>query len=566
MIERSSSDVVIIGGVAAGPKTGAVLARRAPDLSIVLFQREDYLSYGSCGLPYFASGDISSFAQLTRTSYGVERNPQFFRQTKGFDVVTGAEVLSIDRVKKSLTVRDTGTGELYHHGYSALVIATGAQPKTPPFPVDASPLIRFFTRPDDAISFRKLAERGGIGSLVIIGGGYIGCELAEAATVWGFDTTLIEREPNLLPGGFDGEMAAHAKHELEAGGITVRTNCEVKAIRLSGEKPVVDLTGDESVSADYVTICLGVTPESFLARKCGLAVGERGGIIVDRHMRTSDPSIYAGGDCVELTHRLTGKSAYFPLGSLANRHGRVIAENIAGKPAVFPGVLGAALVKVCGLNMGCVGLSENQARAAGIDCECVWGAFPDKPDYYPDAREMLLKMVYEKSSGRLLGLQAVGSGDICRRIDVFSSMLQRSAVVGELIDFEHGYAPPYSEALDPLHHLASLAEALERGLQILPPCVASWRYEELVGGAYTWLDIREDEHFSENKLPLYEGTSVVHIPLNDLRARIGELDTSATYVIMCGRGARSYQAWCILHAAGFKTVFVAGGGLAGAAT
>ncbi len=563
MIERSTSDVVIIGGVAAGPKTGTVLARRSPGLNIVLFQREAYLSYGSCGLPYFASGDIPAFVELTRTSYGVERNPLFFKKTKGFDVVTSAEVLSIDRENKRVTVKDTEAGKEYLHGYSRLVIATGARPKMPPFPVPESQFLRYFTRPDDAISFRKLAERGKIGTLVIIGGGYIGCELAEAATVWGFNTTLIERESQLLPGGFDPEMALHAKLELETGGITVRTGCEVRGITLAWEKPVVALP-DASITADYVIICLGVMPESALARECGLAVGEKGGIIVDEYMRTSDPSIYAGGDCVEVLHQLTGKRTYFPLGSLANRHGRVIAENIAGRPSVFPGALGAALVKVCELNLGCVGLSETQAMAAGIDYECVWGGFSDKPEYYPDSKEMLLKMVYEKQNGRLLGLQAVGAGDICRRIDVFSSMMQRSAAVSDLLDFEHGYAPPYSEALDPLHHLASLAEALGRGVQILPPCVLCEHYEEIVGGGYMWLDIREDEHYAENKPLLYEKGNVVHIPLNDLRGRIEDLDRSTAYVIICGRGARSYQAWCILNAAGFSKIFIAAGGLTGA--
>lgn len=563
MIERSSSDVVIIGGVAAGPKTGAALARRAPKLRIVLFQRESYISYGSCGLPYFASGDIPTFGELTRTSYGVERTPAFFRDTKGFDVVTGAEVISIDRSAKTVRVKDTATGEIHTHGYGTLVIATGARPKTPPFPVAESPLIRFFTRPDDALSFRKLAERGGIGSLVIVGGGYIGCELAEAATVWGFDTTLIEREPQLLPGGFDWEIAAHARSELERGGIDVRIGSEVKQISLVDGRPLVELS-DTSIGADYVILCLGVSPESGLARDCGLETGERGGILVDEHLRTTDRNIYAGGDCVEIANPITGGRAYFPLGSLANRHGRVIAENIAGNPARFTGAVGAALVKVCTINMGCVGLSEAQATAAGIACECVWGGFSDKPDYYPESREIVLKMIYGPDDGRLLGLQAAGSGDICRRIDVFSSMLQRSARIDDLLAFEHGYAPPYSEALDPLHHLASLAHARGRGLKMLPPCVASSRYERLVGGKFIWLDIRESEHFEENKPGMYQEGNYVHIPLNDLRASIGELDKNAVYVIMCGRGSRSYQAWSILHAAGFTGAYVAGAGLAGA--
>ncbi len=563
MIERTSSDVIIIGGVAAGPKTGAALARRAPNLSIVLFQRESYISYGSCGLPYFASGDIPTFMELTRTSYGVERSPDFFRDTKGFDVVTGAEVVSIDRSAKTVKVRETATGAIHTHGYGTLVIATGAHPTTPPFTVAESPLIRFFTRPDDALSFRKLAERGGIGSLVIIGGGYIGCELAEAATVWGFDTTLIERESQLLSGGFDYEIAAHARRELESGGINIRTDSTVQKISLVDGRPLVELA-DTSVGADYVIVCLGVSPESGLARDCGLEIGERGGILVDEHLRTSDKDIYAGGDCVEVINILTGGRSYFPLGSLANRHGRVIAENIAGNRARFTGALGAALVKVCNINMGCVGLSETQAIASGISCECVWGGFADKPDYYPESKEIVLKMIYRPDDGRLLGLQAAGAGDICRRIDVFSSMLQHGARIDDLLEFEHGYAPPYSEALDPLHHLASLARARARGLRMLPPCVVSSRYERIVGGRFIWLDIRESEHFAANKPVVYAEGNYVHIPLNDLRARIGELDKNNVYVIMCGRGSRSYQAWSILHAAGFTRAYVAGAGLAGA--
>mgnify|MGYP001168846758 FL=1 len=562
MIDRTSSDVVIIGGVAAGPKTGAALARRAPNMKIALFQREPYISYGSCGMPYFASGDVPTFGELTRTSYGVERNPDFFRNTKGFDVLTGIEVVSIDRSGKTVVVKDIATGKSQTHGYGTLVIATGACPKPPPFPVEESPLVRFFTSPDDAISFRKLAESGKIGSLVIVGGGYIGCELAEAATVWGFDTTIIEREPQLLPKGFDKEIAVYAAKELDAGGIKVRTGSEVKRIFLEDGRPVVELK-DSSIGADFVFLCLGVRPESGLARDCGLEIGEQGGILVDERLRTSDTFIYAGGDCVEIRNLLTGERASFPLGSLANRHGRVIAENIAGNQARFRGASGAALVKICNINMGCVGLSETFAAEAGISYECVWGAFPDKPDYYPESREIVLKMIYDPLDGRLLGLQAAGAGDICRRIDVFSSMLQRDGRIDDLFDFEHGYAPPYSEAMDPLHHLASLARARSRGLKMLPPGADSSLYEELIGNKFIWLDIREGDKFEENRPGHYEPGNFIHIPLGELRAKIGGLDKNTSYVLMCGRGARSYQAWSILQAAGFTRVYVAGAGIAG---
>ncbi len=566
MIARDRSDVVIVGGVAAGPKTGAVLARRNPSLSIVLFQKDHYISYGSCGLPYFASGEVSVFSSLTKTSYGVERTPEFFRNTKGFDVVTDAEVIAINPDNKTVTVKSCKDESIHVHGYSNLVIATGARPKVPPFPVPQSPVVRYFTKPEDAIDFRRLSEKGRIGSLAIVGGGYIGCEMAEAATVWGFDTTLIEREPQVLPGGFDPEMALHAQRELERNGIRVLTGAAVKEITLRNEKPVIQVDTAGEIEVDYVILSLGVVPESELARRCGLALGEREGILVDEKMRTSDPAIYAGGDCVEQINGITGKRSFLPLGSLANRHGRVIAENIAGGAAVFRGVLGAALVKVCDKNMGCVGLTEKAARNEGISVQCVWGGFGDRPDYYPDAKGMVLKMVYDGTSGRLLGLQAAGEGDILRRIDVFSAMLRRNGVVDDLIDLEHGYAPPYSEAMDPLHHLASMAQAKKRGLSMLPPCSASSGYPGLMGAAgMVWLDVRENHQFSETKIPQYGSEKVIQIPLNMLRGRLGELDRDCEYVIMCGYGARAYQAWSILCNAGFKKIHVAGAGIAGAA-
>ncbi|MBN1531825.1 MAG: FAD-dependent oxidoreductase [Spirochaetes bacterium] len=589
MIERKGSDVVIIGGVAAGPKAGAVLGRRLPGATVALFQRDEYISYGSCGLPYFASGEVGRFDALTKTSYDVVRTPEFFRDIKGVDVMTLAEVTAIDRAAGTVTVRDLRDGSVFTHGYATLVIATGARPKRPPFPVDRSPLIRYFTRPEDAIDFRRLAERGKIGSLVIVGGGPIGCELAEGATVWGFETTLVEREVQLLPGGFDPEMALHARRELERNGIRVLTGAAVRGISLRDGLPVTvtDIAGE--LASDYVILCLGVEPETSLAASCGLELGRYGGILVDEHMRTSDPSIYAGGDCVEVVSGITGERVFLPMGSLANRHGRVIGENIAGSigeniagsigeniagsiggsidgtPARMPGALGTALVKVCDMNMGCVGLTERAARAAGYDVQCLWSGFGDKPEYYPEARGMVLKMIYDGATNRLLGLQAAGDGDILRRVDVFSAMLGRGCAVDDLLDLEHGYAPPYSEAMDPLHHLASLAAAKRRGLSLLPPCTASAGYGDFLDqDAMVWLDVREDSQFAEKRIPQYDTGRVLHIPIGQLRARIGELDRDAEYVIMCGRGSRSYQAWCILHSAGFTRVHVAGAGNAGA--
>jgi len=549
------SDFVIIGGVAAGPKTAATLARRLPEAKITLFQKESLVSYATCGMPYFASGDIESFQKLTATSYDVQRDADFFKNTKGFDVVTGAQVIRIDREKKIVAVKMLGTGEISEHAYGKLVIATGAVPMRPPFSVAESPKISSFTKPDDAMAFREAAQTGQVGKVVVVGGGFIGCEVAEAAAgLWGIETVLVEKENQILPYVLDPEIAAIAEREMMRQDVTVKTRMQVKRIDLDGDgNPVVFLQNDESISCDYAFLCLGVRPETTLARDCGLRIGDRGGIVVDSHMRTSDPDIFAGGDCVESHHLITGAQICLPMGSLANRHGRVIAENLAGNHAEFKGVVGAFLVKIFDRNIGTVGLSQKAAEAAGFRAEAVWGAFPDKPDYYPEYGTFSLKLVYSSDDERLLGLQAVGAGEICRRIDVFSSFLQRRASVHDLLAFEHGYAPPYSEALDPLHQMAALAIAQERGLRIVGPV------DELADNV-VFLDVRETEEFSSEPWPVSGSCTLVNIPLGELRLRIDELDRTKGIRIVCRRGPRSYQAALILRHAGFENVSMIGGG------
>jgi len=560
-MSHDHSDFVVIGGVAAGPKTAATLARRLPTARITLFQREERISYGTCGMPYFASGDVNSFEELTHTSYGVPRTPSFFKRTKGFDVVTRAEVINIDRTTKTLTVNNLETGETFEHGYGKLVLATGSGPNVPPFPVADSPAIRFFTRPDDAIAFRQMAQTGKIGSALIVGGGFIGCEVAEAAgSLWGIEVTLVEMEPQLLPRVLDPEMAAMVRAELIHQDVTVKTGTRIQGIELDADgNPVAKVKDGDDICVDYVFLCMGVHPEVSLAAKAGLTIGTFGGLVVNKHMQTSDPDIYAGGDCVESTHRLTGKPLYMPMGSLANRHGRVIAENLAGTPACFPEVVGTFLVKVFNANVGTVGLSEQAARRDGLPVASVWGTFPDKPDFYPEGQSVSLKMVYNPETGDLLGLQAIGLGDICRRIDVFATFLHNRATVEDLLDFEHGYAPPYSEALDPLHHLAGMARARKAGMDFLSPGTEIAGLGENV----VLLDVRENDEVASE--PWHVDRPVINIPLDDLRERAGELDRDREIVIICKRGPRSYQAALILKSAGFSNVRVMGGGVTGLA-
>ncbi|HDS01274.1 MAG TPA: pyridine nucleotide-disulfide oxidoreductase [candidate division Zixibacteria bacterium] len=546
------SDVVIIGGVACGCKAAATLARRKPDLKITLFQKEKDLSYATCGLPYFASGDVDSFRALTETSYNVVRDVDYFRKSKGFNAVTESEVIEINRKEKKVKVKDLRTGDSRDHGYDKLVIATGATPTKLPVDIPKTDRITPFTRPDDARNFRKLAQTGKIGSALVVGGGFIGCEMAEAtASLWGIETTLVEMESQLLPYALDEDMAIPVAKEMEANDVKLYLNTAVTDFELDDDKVKVILSNDKQLQVDYVFLCVGVDPASHLAEAVGLELGQSGGIKVNEYMQTSDPEIYAGGDVVELTHQITGNPIYIPLGSLANRHGRIIAEHIAGGEEKFPGVLGAFMVKVFDLNVGSVGLNQQAADEAGMNANSVWGSFVDKPDYYPESKPISLKMVFNPEDHSLLGIQAVGKGDVVRRIDVFSSLLQKKARIDDLLCFEHGYAPPYSEAIDPLYHLGAIAKSLEHGLEQESP---GGDYSE---GDFILLDVREPEEVEA--IP-FKAKNIVHIPLNDLADNLQNLEKSKRIVILCHRGMRSHQASHILRTAGFEHIsYIAGG-------
>ncbi len=559
-VERA--DFVIVGGIAAGPKTAATLARRLPEARITLFQKEEYLSYASCGLSYFASGDLGSLEELMRTPYGVIRDSAFFKESKGFDAITGAEVIDIDREEKIVMVKYVETGDILKYEYGKLVLAIGAVAKDPEFPVVESQKIRPFKKPEDAMAFLNMAQSGQIDKAIILGGGFIGCELAEAAGgLWGIDVTLIERENQVLPGLLDHEMAAIVQRHLSDRGVDVITGAEPDKIDLDEKDcPIVSLKSGKQISADYVFLCFGFRPEVSLAERCGLAIGETGGILVDKHLRTSDPDVYAGGDCVEQFHRITGEKIYMPMGSLANRHGRVIAENLAGKECEFPGVLGTFLLKVFDINVGAAGLTAKLARKAGFEVNSVWGTFPDKPDYYPESKTVTLKLTYDSENDRVYGLQVVGKGEICSYIDVFSCHLQNNSIIDDLLDFDHGYAPPYSEALHPLHHLASMVKAQQRGMNFISPDIDLG----VENSETILLDVREQDESKDNPVTEISSESqvrIINIPLNDLNSRIAELNRGHRVIIICQRGSRSYQAAITLRSAGFTDIEILGGGL-----
>jgi NADPH-dependent 2,4-dienoyl-CoA reductase/sulfur reductase-like enzyme/rhodanese-related sulfurtransferase len=391
---------------------------------------------------------------------------------------------------------------------------------------------------------------------VIIGGGYIGCEMAEAmGGLWGISTTLIEKEEHVLNTVLDPEMNRLVARELTGQGIDLRTNCTVEKVVRNGDGGAVHLAAGEVLEADFIVICVGVVPETTLARDCGLTIGITGAIFVDDHFRTSDPDIYAGGDCVEVIHRFSGERVYYPLGSLANRHGWMIAENLAGNSTSYPGVIGNFLVKIFDLNIGSAGFNSAAAARFVTKPATVWATCPDRPDYYPESKTITLKMIYGEDDGRLWGLQVVGEGDVARRIDVFSSFLQSGGGVDDLLFFEHGYAPPFNEGIDPLHHLAGIARARQRGTTFMNPLDVD---QSVADGAIV-LDVREAGEQQDKPLNI---PRAVGLPLDRLRSELAGVPSDKKIILLCQRGGRAYQAAIYLQDAGFTNVAVLGGGKA----
>ncbi|MBD3169515.1 MAG: pyridine nucleotide-disulfide oxidoreductase [candidate division Zixibacteria bacterium] len=550
--------IVVIGGVAAGPRAAARAKRLLPDAEVILINDSKELSYGACGLPYFASGDINDIYELFKTSYGIVRDEQYFVDVKGLEVIAPYRAVKIDRDNKTVTAKNIENGEETRINYDKLVIATGASPYKLNLRGADSEKITTFSRPGDARKLRKMAEMGQLGSGIIIGAGFIGCELCESfGALWGIEATVLEAENHVLPRMLDEEMASIVHAELVRNGVKVHCGCKVERFE-DTEGGIAVIAGGERFEADTAVVAVGFKPNSELAVDAGLQVGKTGGIITNSRMQTSDENIYAGGDCVESFNLVTGKPCYLPLGSIANRHGRLIGNNLAGRTGEFSGVVGAIIVKVFDMNIAAAGLTETQARGLGIDVGCAWTAMPDKAEYYPEWKYIYLKLVFEKGTGRLLGLQAVGPGDVARRVDVFSGLLQKKGTVDDLFDIEHAYSPPYSPALDPLYVMGCIAKnTLDDDLEAINPM--SLLADDGNSFSGTILDVREDEERESDPIKA-SGANIIEIPLDKIRDKLNDISLNGNATILCHRGVRGYEAARIIKNAGLGNVTFVGGG------
>ncbi|MGD9330284.1 MAG: FAD-dependent oxidoreductase [Desulfobacterales bacterium] len=546
--------VLIIGGVACGPKTGARLMRLMPEAEVTMLEKGALVSYGACGLPYYVEGVFSNINALTHTPAGVSRTPEFFSSWKGFKTLTRTEAIAIHREDKMVRVRDLESGREEDLPYDKLVLATGGQSFRPPIPGLDLENVWFMTHPDDAAGLVAEIERQGLKKAVLVGAGFIGLEVAEALINRGLEVTMVEMADQIMPGILDEDIARLAQIYLDENDVELVLGETVTA--LEGDRRVQRVVTDKQrIAADFVVVGVGTRPNDQLARAAGLRC--QNGILVNEFCQTSDPDIYAGGDCVPNAYvrRQVGNPLYVPLGSTANKHGRVIADHIAGKPTPFNGITCTSVVRVFDYTLGRTGLTERMARNLGIDYEVTTWTGQDIPHYMTESRLFAIKMIASRRDRKLLGVQVAGMGNGAKRLDVAASVIYFGGTLDQLADIDFGYAPPYSPPIDPLavcaHVLTNKLDGLAAGI---PPLEAKKLMDT---GDCLLLDVRIPD---ESKMEWIPHTDIRQIPLSELRSRVSELPRDRDILTYCKVSMRGYEAQRILNAAGIERVrFIEGG-------
>ena len=556
-------NIVVIGAVALGPKAACRFKRLEPQSKVIMVDKDDIISYGGCGIPYFISGDVSDPNQLQETSFHMLRDKKFFKEAKDIEVLTKTEALKIDRQEKCVLIKDLITQKESALPYDKLVLATGSRPKGLDIPgIDLDGVLAV-SNMNSAIAIKNRIASGQVEKALIIGGGFIGLEMAEALTdMWGIETTLVEITEQVLPGLISGNLAQIVKHHLEEREVSVLLGEKVERLEGNGrvERAV---TSKGTLDADLVIVAVGTEPNSDLARAAGLDISPKGAIVVNRKMQTSDPNIYAGGDCVEVTNLVSGKPAFYPLGSMANRQGRIIGSNLAGGNAEFPGAVGSFVVKVFDLSVAAAGLSIEVARREGFDAISALVVQFDRAHFYPEKDLMTLELVVERTSGRVLGIQGVGPmGDgTVGRINAVASILKYRPTAEDIGNLEVAYSPPFSAAMDILNALGNTAENILEGKnRVVDVDQFDELWQQRESGDVVFLDCRgwgNAEPFV-NKYPHHWKS----LPQDELRTRIAEVPRDKKLVLICNTGVRSYEAQVTLDEMGIKDTCNLQGGVA----
>ena len=538
--------VIIVGGVAGGASAAARIRRLKEDFEIIILERGPYVSFANCGLPYYVGNVIKDRTSLELMS------PQRFLERFNIDVRINNEVISIDKINKLVIIKDRKKSQEYSLNYNYLILATGSTPIIPPFSgLKYVPYYTLWTIPD-AVKIRDFVEKYQIKKAVIVGGGFIGLEMAENLVNQGVKVKIVEMLNQVMP-PIDKEMAQFIHQELILNGVCLVLEDPVDSFgRTEDEKPYVKTKSGRLIETDLIILSIGIRPENKLAKDADLDLGSRGHIVVNSNMQTSDPYIYAVGDVVQVSHFQTKRPITIALAGPANKQGRIAADNIAGRKSEYKGILGASVVKIFDITVAVVGLTEKQLKETDIRYEKVYLHPNNHAGYYPGAIPMSIKLLFENPSGKVLGAQIVGGDGSGKRVDVLSTIIKMGGTVFDLEDLELTYAPPYSSAKDPVNMAGFIAANFLRN--DMP--IAHWHnVDKFNSDGGILLDVRTKEEHVARTIH-----NSINIPIEELRNRIDEIETDKPILVYCEVGYRSYLATRILLQKGFNEVFELSGG------
>jgi len=540
--------LLVIGGVAAGPKAAAKARRCDPEMEIAIYQEEDEISYAGCGLPYYISGVIEERENL------ISRTPGKFAQ-EGIKILKNRKIEKIDIQSHAVSGRKIGSGETFADHFDRLVLATGAYPIRPKIEGIDLANIFYLRSISDADAIFEAIRSESIRNVVIAGGGYIGLEMAESLVHLGKKVSIVELAPQILT-LFDEDFAGILRQYLEKKGVKIFISEGIQSLKGKNGKVTHVQTVAREVEADVVLMSLGIRPQVELAKQAGLKIGETGAVWVDEKMETSAEGVYAAGDCAETTHLVTGKKVWIPLGSTANKQGRVVGVNLCGGHAIFPGVMGTAVFKTFDFNVAKTGLSMREAEKEGFHpLQAVVRGF-DRAHYYPGRKESTLKVIADKETGQILGGQAIGEGPSDKFIDILAMALHGKMTCHQLASVDLTYAPPFSPVLSPVVVAANvLMNKLEGKVEGIR---ASEVREKLQTSKekFQVLDVREEDEVKQKRIP-----NTTWIPYGELKKRLSELDKEKEIAVHCESGLRSYKACLKLQHEGFKNVKNIDGGM-----
>ena len=536
--------VVIVGGVAGGATAAARIRRLDENAEIIIFERSGFISYANCGLPYYIGGVIENESDLTL------QTPESFYRRFRIVAKVNHEVRDIDVKNKTVSVTDLKTGTSFTESYDKLILSPGAKTILPDFYIENDRIFTLRTV-EDALKIRAFVEQKQPKNAVVIGGGFIGLEMAENLSELGIKTTIIQRGNHLLP-TVDYDMASFICANFRYHGVAVLLNANTEKLTVNGEKISLEIADVNTLTSDMVVVCVGVIPENELAKKIGLQLGIKGAIKVNAKMETSIPDIYAVGDATQVQHFITEQDSIISLAGPANKQGRIAADNICGLHSEYKGSQGSSVIKLFNMTVATTGINERQAKINGYEYEKVILTQNSHASYYPNATAMTLKLLFEKKTYKILGAQIVGYDGVDKRIDVIATAIRAGIKADELKELDLAYAPPYSSAKDPVNMAGFIVDNIKNSV------VKQFYYEEI-----PTLKGRKDVILLDTRTPFEymrgHADEFINIPLDDLRERLGELDKNKKIYVMCQSGLRSYLATRILTQNGFDAYNFAGG-------